>query len=38
VLAQAILNEGLRHVAAGANPMQLTRGIDMAVEAAVRGG
>ncbi len=35
VLAQAILHEGLRHVAAGANPMALKRGIDRAVEAAI---
>ncbi len=32
VLAQAIVKEGLRNVAAGANPMQLKRGIDKAVE------
>lgn len=31
VLAQAIVNEGLRNVAAGANPMDLKRGIDKAV-------
>jgi chaperonin GroEL len=31
VLAQAIVKEGLRNVAAGANPMQLKRGIDKAV-------
>src|SRR6185312_2610417 len=31
VLAQAIVKEGLRNVAAGANPMQLKRGIDLAV-------
>jgi chaperonin GroEL len=35
VLAEAIYNEGLRHVTAGANPMALKRGIDMAVDAAV---
>jgi len=35
VLAQSILAEGLRNVAAGANPMTLKRGIDLAVEAAV---
>ena len=35
VLAQAIFREGLRNVAAGANPMDLKRGIDLAVEAAV---
>ncbi|HSQ43007.1 MAG TPA: TCP-1/cpn60 chaperonin family protein, partial [Fibrobacteraceae bacterium] len=31
VLAQAISREGLKNVAAGANPMDLKRGIDMAV-------
>jgi chaperonin GroEL len=35
VLAQAILREGLRNVAAGANPMALKRGVDKAVEAVV---
>jgi chaperonin GroEL len=35
VLAQAIFREGLRNVAAGANPMGLKRGIDRAVEAAI---
>ena len=35
VLAEAIFNEGLRHVTAGANPMALKRGIDMAVDAAI---
>ncbi len=35
VLAQAIVKEGLRNVAAGANPMQLKRGIDKAVEYVV---
>ena len=35
VLAQAILNEGLKAVAAGMNPMDLKRGIDKAVIAAV---
>ncbi len=35
VLAQAIVNEGLRNVAAGANPMLLKRGLDKAVEAVV---
>jgi len=35
LLAQAIVREGLRNVAAGANPMALKRGIEMAVEAAV---
>jgi chaperonin GroEL len=33
VLAQAIVNEGLKNVAAGANPMLLKRGINMAVAA-----
>ena len=35
VLAQAIVNEGLRAVAAGMNPMDLKRGIDKAVAAVV---
>ncbi len=35
VLAQAIVKEGLRNVAAGANPMALKRGIDKAVEHVV---
>jgi chaperonin GroEL len=35
VLAQAIVREGLRNVAAGANPMLLKRGIDKAVERVV---
>jgi len=35
VLAQSILNEGLKAVAAGMNPMDLKRGIDKAVIAAV---
>jgi chaperonin GroEL len=35
VLAQAIVKEGLRNVAAGANPMSLKRGIERAVELAV---
>ena len=35
VLAQAIVNEGLKSVAAGMNPMDLKRGIDKAVIAAV---
>jgi chaperonin GroEL len=34
VLAQAIIREGLKAVAAGINPMDLKRGIDQAVEAA----
>ena len=36
VLAQAMVREGLRNVAAGANPMSLKRGIEKAVEAVVR--
>ncbi|GAA4240790.1 MULTISPECIES: chaperonin GroEL [Winogradskyella] len=36
VLAQAIVKEGLKNVAAGANPMDLKRGIDKAVEALVK--
>ena len=36
VLAQAIFREGVRTVAAGASPMALKRGIDKAVEVAVR--
>lgn len=36
VLAQAILREGLKSVAAGMNPMDLKRGIDKAVTAAVK--
>lgn len=35
VLAQAIVREGLKNVAAGANPMDLKRGIDKAVERIV---
>lgn len=35
VLAQAIVREGLKNVAAGANPMELKKGIDKAVEAIV---
>jgi chaperonin GroEL len=35
VLAQAIFREGVKNVAAGANPMGLKRGIEQAVEAAV---
>lgn len=37
VLAQAIYREGLKNVAAGANPMEIKRGIEKAVEAAVEG-
>ena len=35
VLAQAIIREGMKSVAAGMNPMDLKRGIDKAVEAAI---
>jgi chaperonin GroEL len=35
VLAQAIVNEGLRNLAAGANPMLMKRGIDAATQAVV---
>ncbi len=37
VLAQSIVNVGLKNVAAGANPMDLKRGIDKAVSAVVEG-
>ena len=37
VLAQAIVNVGLKNVAAGANPMDLKRGIDKAVAKVVEG-
>ena len=37
VLAQALVREGLRNVAAGANPMSLKRGIEAAVERGERG-
>ena len=36
LLAQAIYREGLKNVTAGANPMDLKRGIDKAVNAAVK--
>jgi chaperonin GroEL len=36
VLAQSIVKEGIRSVAAGANPMDLKRGIDLAVSAVVK--
>ncbi len=36
VLAQAIVKEGIKNVAAGANPMDLKRGIDKAVKAIVK--
>src|SRR5213083_99921 len=35
VLAQAIVNEGFRNVTAGANPLQLKRGIEKGVDAVV---
>src|SRR4029078_11494179 len=35
ILAQAIYREGSKNVTAGANPMELKRGIDIAVKAAV---
>src|SRR5213079_2466045 len=35
ILAQAIFREGIKNVAAGANPMDLKRGIDRAVEVVV---
>ncbi len=35
ILAQSLVNEGLRYVAAGGNPMAVKRGIEKAVEAAV---
>ncbi|WP_312080911.1 chaperonin GroEL [Acinetobacter schindleri] len=37
VLAQAILNEGIKSVTAGMNPMDLKRGIDIAVKTLVAG-
>ena len=37
VLAQAIITEGLKNVAAGANPMDIKRGIDKAVKTVVGG-
>ena len=37
LLAQAIIREGMKNVAAGANPMEVKRGIEAAVEAAVEG-
>jgi len=36
VLAQAMVTEGLRNVAAGANPLELKRGIEQAVDASVK--
>src|ERR1039457_3820868 len=35
VLAQAIVKEGIKAVAAGLNPMDLKRGVDLAVEAVI---
>ncbi len=37
VLAQAIVREGLKNVTAGANPMDLKRGVDLAVQKIVEG-
>jgi chaperonin GroEL len=37
VLAQAIVREGLKNVAAGANPMDLKRGVDLAVARVIQG-
>ena len=37
VLAQAIVREGMKNVAAGANPMDLKRGIDLAVARVIEG-
>ncbi len=37
VLAQAIVREGMKNVAAGANPMDLKRGVDLAVARVVEG-
>ena len=36
ILAQAIFREGVKHLSAGANPMELKRGIDKAVETAIQ--
>ena len=36
LLAEAIFEEGLKNVAAGANPMELKRGIDLAVDAVIK--
>ena len=35
VLAQAMVNEGMKYVTAGIDPMELKRGIDAAVDAVV---
>ncbi len=37
ILAQAIVREGLKNVTAGANPMDLKRGIDLAVQKIIEG-
>jgi chaperonin GroEL len=37
IYAEAIYDEGLKNLAAGANAMELKRGVDMAVEAVVKG-
>ena len=37
IFAQAIINEGLKNVAAGANPMGIKKGIELAVDAAIEG-
>jgi len=37
VLAQAIINEGIKNVTAGADPMEIKRGVDAAVEKVVEG-
>jgi chaperonin GroEL len=37
VLAQAIVREGMKNVAAGANPMDLKRGVDLAVKTVIDG-
>jgi chaperonin GroEL len=37
VLAEAIFSEGMRNITAGANPMSLKRGIDIAVVEVVKG-
>ncbi len=36
ILAQSIINVGLKNVTAGANPMELKRGIEKAVAAVVK--
>lgn len=36
ILAESLFNEGLKNITAGANPMQVKRGIDMAVEQIVK--